>query len=154
MRICDLKLTISDSDLEECIATLHENLSAKNLSFHPDGYLADEWFVLEGKTSIGIPFYLAHPRLKALEQKMMLEVEGGAKEQCVKLLRHEAGHAFFYAYQLHQNRKVKHLFGPSPEEPPESYRPKPYSKSFVRHLDSWCAQSDPTRISPRPSPCG
>lgn len=143
MRICDLHLTISASDLEDSIATLYQNLAAKNLIFKPDCYLADEWFVLEGKTSIGIPFYLAHPRLKALEQKMMLEVEGGSKEECLKLLRHEAGHAYFYAYRINQNRKVKHLFGPSPSAPPETYRPKPYSKSFVRHLDNWYAQSEP-----------
>ena len=30
-----------------------------------------------------------------------------------------------------------------PENPPESYRPKPYSKSFVRHLDNWYAQAEP-----------
>lgn len=143
LRIGDLKLQISGSELEERVATLHRDLAAKNIPFQPDCYLTDEWFVLEGKTSIGIPFYLAHPRLKALEQKMMLECEGGTREECLKLLRHEAGHAFFYAYRLQQSRRVKKLFGPSPENPPESYRPKPYSKSFVRHLDNWYAQAEP-----------
>jgi hypothetical protein len=143
MRIGDLKLTIAGSDLEEMIETLYADLAAKNLSFRPDCYLADEWFVMEGKTSIGIPFYLAHPRLKALEQKMMLECEGGTREAGLKLLRHEAGHATFYAYRLGQSQRVKKLFGPSPEEPPSSYRPKPYSRSFVRHLDNWYAQAEP-----------
>jgi len=143
MRICDLGLTIAESGLMAWIEVLYQNLAAKNILFKPDCYLADEWFVMEGKTSIGIPFFLAHPRLKALEQKMMLEVEGGAKEEFLKLLRHKAGHAFFYAYRFGENRQVKKLFGPSPENPPESYRPKPYSKSFVRHLDNWYAQSEP-----------
>ncbi len=35
------------------------------------------------------------------------------------------------------------LFGPSSQEYPEYYTPKPYSKSFVLHLDSWYAQSHP-----------
>ena len=38
-----------------------------------------------------------------------------------------------------------HVFG-SPSKPyPEFYTPKPYSKSFVLHLDSWYAQSHPGR---------
>jgi hypothetical protein len=142
-RICDLGVNIPGSELQAHIQELYANLAAKGLCFEPDLYLADEWFVLERKTSIGVPFYLAHPRLKALEQKMMLEVEGGTPSWCMKLLRHETGHAYFYAYELNRNRKVQELFGPSPEEPPESYRPKPYSKSFVRHLDNWYAQSEP-----------
>jgi Uncharacterized protein conserved in bacteria len=142
-RIGDLKLKIPGSELEGLIEQLYENLAAKGLAFRPDCYLADEWFVLEGKTSIGIPFYLAHPRLKALEQKMMMECEGGVRAECLKLLRHEAGHALFYAYRLQKSPRVQRLFGPSPENPPASYRPKPYSKSFVRHLDNWYAQSEP-----------
>ena len=142
-RIKDFKLTISGSDISELVEILYSELAGKNLSFRPDFYLADEWFVLEGKTSIGIPFYLAHPRLKALEEKMMLECEGGTRSECLKLLRHEAGHAAFYAYRLGKSRRIKTLFGPSPEQPPSSYRPKPYSRSFVRHLDNWYAQAEP-----------
>ncbi len=142
-RICDLRLKVAGSDLEDCIQQLHAELESKGLAFRPPGYLADEWFVLEGQSSIGIPFYLAHPRLKNLEARMMLEVEGGSKGECLKLLRHEAGHAIFYAYQLNRRRDVRKVFGPSPKEIPESYRPKPYSKSYVRHLDNWYAQSEP-----------
>ncbi|HKY62412.1 MAG TPA: hypothetical protein VJR29_03255 [bacterium] len=143
IRIKDLKLTIEGSEISELIELLYAELTGKNLSFRPDCYLADEWFVLEGKTSIGIPFYLAHPRLKALEEKMMLECEGGTTGECLKLLRHEAGHAVFYAYRLGKSQRIRSLFGPSPEQPPSSYRPKPYSKSFVRHLDNWYAQAEP-----------
>lgn len=142
-RICDLKLTIAGTELEELVARLYRELDDKNLVYHPPCFLADEWFVLEGSTAIGIPFYLAHPRLKALEEKMMLEVEGGTPQWCLKLLRHEAGHALFYAYHLNKRKIVQRAFGRSPEAPPETYRPKPYSKSFVRHLDNWYAQTEP-----------
>lgn len=142
-RICDITLSIEGSDLEEPIQELYKNLEDKQISFHPLCYLSNEWFVLEGETAIGIPFYLAHPRLKKLEDKMMLEVEGGTKAACLKLLRHEAGHALFYAYHLNRKREVHRVFGPSPDEVPETYRPKPYSKSFVRHLDNWYAQAEP-----------
>ena len=41
------------------------------------------------------------------------------------------------------SRQRRHMFG-SPSKPyPEFYTPKPYSKSFVLHLDAWYAQSHP-----------
>jgi hypothetical protein len=61
----------------------------------------------------------------------------------MKILRHEAGHAIDNAYKLRQRRRRQQIFGPSYMEYPEYYTPKPYSKSFVLHLDSWYAQSHP-----------
>ena len=92
---------------------------------------------------MAIPFYLAHPRLEQLERAQMLEVEGGTPEWCMKILRHEAGHAIDNAYKLRQRRRRQQLFGPSYMQYPDYYTPKPYSKSFVLHLDSWYAQSHP-----------
>jgi hypothetical protein len=44
---------------------------------------------------------------------------------------------------LRLRRQRREIFG-SPSHPyPEFYTPKPYSKSFVLHLDSWYAQSHP-----------
>ena len=40
-------------------------------------------------------------------------------------------------------RQRRALFGNSSEAYPEFYTPKPYSKSFVLHLDPWYAQSHP-----------
>jgi len=61
----------------------------------------------------------------------------------MKILRHEAGHAIDNAYKLRQRRRRQQLFGPSYMQYPDYYTPKPYSKSFVLHLDSWYAQSHP-----------
>jgi hypothetical protein len=61
----------------------------------------------------------------------------------MKILRHEAGHAIDNAYRLRTRRRRQQIFGPSYMEYPEYYTPKPYSKSFVLHLDSWYAQSHP-----------
>ena len=92
---------------------------------------------------MAVPFYLAHPRLEKLERAQMLEVEGGDYEWCMRILRHEAGHVVDNAYKLRLRRQRKLLFG-SPSEPyPEFYTPKPYSKSFVMHIDPWYAQSHP-----------
>ncbi len=73
----------------------------------------------------------------------MLEVEGGQEETCLRILRHEAGHAIDNAYQLRRRPTRRRLFGNPDIEYPEYYTPKPYSKSFVQHLDHWYAQSHP-----------
>jgi hypothetical protein len=44
------------------------------------------------------------------------------------------------AYRL---RRRQQIFGRSSEPYPKYYRPRPYSRSFVRHLDVWYAQSHP-----------
>ena len=78
-----------------------------------------------------------------LEEAQMLEIEGGEPEWCMKILRHEAGHAFDNAYMLRRRRTRLKLFGSPKQDYPDFYLPKPYSKSFVLHLDSWYAQSHP-----------
>jgi hypothetical protein len=74
----------------------------------------------------------------------MLEVEGGTPEWCLRILRHEAGHAIDNAYRLQRRRRRRELFGSSSEPYPEDYTPRPYSRSFVVHLESWYAQSHPS----------
>ncbi len=142
-RICDLPVQVEGTWLEERVKQLHQELKAKNILFEPLCYLADEWLTPEDEPVIGIPFFLAHPRLIALEKKMMLEAEGETNEWCMKLLRHEAGHALSYAYGLHYKRSWQRVFGRSTQAYEETYRFRPYSKSFVRHLDNYYAQYHP-----------
>jgi hypothetical protein len=142
VRLSDLPLTI-EGTLAARITQLQEELRARGLQFPLHFYLSDEWFTPDGATAIAIPFYLAHPRLEKLEEAQMLEVEGGEHEWCMRILRHEAGHAIDNAFRLRRRRQRQATFG-SPTKPyPEFYTPKPYSKSFVLHLDSWYAQSHP-----------
>ena len=144
MRICDLGAKIEGSWLEDRVRTLHSELAARGLSLLPNIYLGDEWFSPEGVVAIAVPFYLAHPRLMALEKKIMLEVEGGSEDWCQRLLRHEAGHCFDHAYGFSKTRAWRRIFGsPDQEYAPETYRPKPYSRSFVKHLPNWYAQAHP-----------
>jgi hypothetical protein len=142
-RIRGLKLRLDGSGLEPLIRQLHEELSAKGLVFHPPCHIGDEWFVPEGVPIIFIPFYLAHPRLRKLERRMILEVEGGSRRTFMKLIRHEAAHAYSYAYRLYRKRKWQHTFGVASTEQNEFYQPKPHSRSYVLHLDNWYAQSHP-----------
>lgn len=142
-RICDLKLTITGTELESRIATFYRELDDKKIAFQPLCYLGDEWFCPEGASTIAIPFYLAHPRLMKLEQRMMLEVEGGTETWCLRLLRHEMGHVLNHAYLLERQPRWQKVFGSPSVDYSETYRARPYSKRFVRHLEGWYAQSHP-----------
>lgn len=143
VRICDLGLKIEGTELETYIEEFYQELEEKNLVFKPPCYLADEWFCPDEEPIIGIPFFLAHSRLKRLEKKMVLEVEGGSKKNFMKLLRHEGGHAFNYAYRLYKKRKWTKQFGSFSEEYPDTYIPRPYSKKYVRHIENNYAQYHP-----------
>lgn len=143
MRICDLGLKIAGTELEGRIDKFYAELAAKDIALKPICYLGDEWFCPEGSATIAIPFYLAHPRLKRLEAKMMMEVEGDTEAWCLRLLRHEMGHVLNHAYLLQKHKRWQQLFGPPSLEYSESFRARPYSKRFVRHLDGYYAQSHP-----------
>ena len=71
MRIRDLNLQIPGSNLEACVQRLCDELDSKGIQFKPPCFLADEWFCPDKIPIIGIPFYLAHPRLKQIEQKIL-----------------------------------------------------------------------------------
>jgi hypothetical protein len=144
LRINQLAVTIEASALQDRILALQTEIEGRGLTaFVPHFWLSAEWFSPDGVPGVAIPFYLAHPRLERLERTQMLEVEGGTPEWCMKILRHEAGHAIDNAYKLRLRRRRQQLFGPSYMQYPNYYTPKPYSKSFVLHLDSWYAQSHP-----------
>jgi hypothetical protein len=143
LRLADLPLTLEGTVIETRLGELQAELAERGLRCPIHFYLAAEWFTPDGAVSMAVPFYLAHPRLEKLEKAQMLEVEGGEHEWCMRILRHEAGHVIDNAYRLRLRRKRREIFGRSSEPYPEFYSPKPYSKSFVMHLDPWYAQSHP-----------
>lgn len=142
-RLCDLGVELQGTWLEDPIERLYTELKARNLRVRPHCWLSEEWFSPDGIPGIAIPFYLAHPRLKRLERSQILEVEGGTQAECIRLLRHEAGHAIHNAFRLHRRKKWRALFGSSTEPYPDYYRPNPGSRRFVVHLPYWYAQSHP-----------
>ncbi len=143
LRVSDLGLRINGSELKPRLRQLYSELQRRGFVFRPHFWLSDEWYCPDGVPGIAIPFYLAHPRLKRLERDFMLEVEGGSRDDCMRLLRHETGHALLNAYQLHWRRDWQQHFGKPSTKYPDTYLPKPYSKRFVMHLANWYAQSHP-----------
>ena len=93
--IKELGLKLEGSPLERLVQQLYRELERKGLSrFRPLCYLSDEWGCPSGEPVIGIPFYLADPKLARLEKEMN-DLED--RHEIMMYLRHEAGHAFNYA---------------------------------------------------------
>lgn len=139
--IKELGLRLEGSPLEKYVGQLYKEIERKGLKhFRPACYLTDEWGCPSGEPVIGIPFYLADPKVAALERDMNdLEDE----REILMYLRHEAGHAFNYAYELYKTDEWRDLFGPFRRPYREHYRPVPFSRRFVRHLAGWYAQKHP-----------
>lgn len=143
LRLCDLGLRVQGSALEARVEALYAELAARGLTLRPHVWLSTEWFAPDGVPGFAIPFYLAHPRLAAIEARHMHEVEGGTEAWFRQMLRHEAGHTLDSAYRLHDHPQWREVFGSFEAPYHRRYRPKPYSKRFVRHLENWYAQSHP-----------
>jgi hypothetical protein len=142
LKLRDLGVGIEGSVLEERLERLYDELEQKGIRLKPHAWLSTEWFSPDGVPGIAMPFYLAHPRLAQLERRQMLEVDGGNERACMRILRHEAGHAVDTAWRLHFRRSFQRVFGRS-RPYPRYYKPKPVSRRYVQNLDAWYAQSHP-----------
>jgi hypothetical protein len=141
VRISQLGLKVEGSPVEKYIAQMYRELEAKGLKqFHPLCYLTDQWGCPSGEPVIGIPFYLADPRLEEIERALN-DIED--EREIMMYMRHEAGHAFNYAYQLYKTAEWRELFGPFRRPYRDDYRYVPFSRKYVRHIAGWYAQKHP-----------
>jgi hypothetical protein len=141
-RICDLGLKIEGSRLEALIHELYRELDESGLTFHPHAYLSDEWGCPQGVPVIGIPFYLADAKLSKMEGRCT-GVAAEDDTEILRLLRHEAGHAFNYAYRLYKTPAWQRRFGKYSKPYREVYPAVPFSSRFVRHVPAWYGQKHP-----------
>lgn len=140
-RISDLGLAIRGTRVERLVQQLYTELEAKGLSFRPPVYLSDQWGCPDGTPLIGVPFYLADPRLERIESEMSLIVEDD--REAMRFLRHEAGHAFNYAFELYERPDWRETFGAFTTPYRERYAADPFSREHVRHILGWYAQKHP-----------
>ena len=139
--IRDLGLKLEGSPIERFVQQLYRELDVKGLyKFRPLCYLTDEWGCPSGEPVIGIPFYLANPDLAQLEREIN-DLEDA--REIMMYMRHEAGHAFNYAYQLYKTAEWREVFGPFRRAYRDTYRPVPFSRKYVRHMAGWYAQKHP-----------
>jgi hypothetical protein len=139
--IRELGLRLEDSPVAPLVHRLYAELEAHGLRhFRPRCYLSDEWGCPSEEPVIGIPFYLADPRVTEVEAALN-DVEG--EREIMMYLRHEAGHAFNYAYQLFRGNEWRQLFGPFRRPYRDDYAFTPFSRDYVRHIAGWYAQKHP-----------
>jgi hypothetical protein len=143
LRFRDLPLRINGTRLEQRIEKLYREMDVRSIPFRPHVWLSEEWFTPDNVAGFAIPFYLAHPRLIKLERSQMLEVEGASEAECMRILRHEAGHAISNAFRLHTRRGWIDTFGSFRVPYPEWYQPQADSRDYVLNLDAWYAQAHP-----------
>ncbi len=140
-KISDLGLTISGTRVEKMVDQLYRELTDKGLTFHPPVYLTDQWGCPDEIPLIGIPFYLADPRLEKIEDDFAEGIE--SEQDSMRFMRHEAGHAFNYAYRLFDRSDWRNAFGAYSRPYRERYKADPFSHDFVRHILGWYAQKHP-----------
>ena len=144
VRMCDLGLRIGAAGWSPASRSSARAAATRDLRFRPHFWLSDEWFTPDGVPGIADPLLPRAPAPGAARADQMLEVEGGTPDWCMRILRHEVGHAIDNAYRLRRcARAAASSSAAPPSRTPSTTRPKPYSKSFVLHLDSWYAQSHP-----------
>ena len=143
LRLCDLDLKIERTWVAHYVEEVYEELAKRKIRLRPHVWLSEDWFSPGGVPGVAIPFYLAHARLQRLERSQMLEVEGGSQDECLRILRHEFGHALQHAWCFHRRKRWRELFGSSTQKYPTSYRPNPASRRYVQHLRLYYAQSHP-----------
>jgi hypothetical protein len=130
--ISSLPLAVEGSPLERFVLRLGREMEAKKFRFRPDVYLTDGWGCPDRTPVIGIPFYLADPRLTRLEEEQTGTVEDA--KTIMMLLRHEAGHAVNYAYRLWRRPSWSEIFGAFTKPYRDAFRPDRMSRHYVRHI--------------------
>jgi hypothetical protein len=140
-RISDLALQIRGSRVERLVTQLYGELERAGLSYRPGVYLSDQWGCPDGTPLIGVPFYLADSRLERIEAEMSMSVE--SDDEAMRYMRHEAGHAFNYAFRLHDRPDWQEHFGAFGKPYRDRYRADPFSRDYVRHILAWYAQKHP-----------
>jgi hypothetical protein len=140
-KVSELGLRLEGSPAERYVSELYRELDRRGLKrFRPVCYLTDEWGCPDQQPVLGIPFYLADPKLSSIEQAVdALENE----RQIMMYMRHEAGHVFNYAYRLYATPEWRRLFGSFYRPYRDDYTPVPFSREYVRHIEGWYAQKHP-----------
>ena len=142
VRMCDLDLRIEGTELQHRIAMVDAELQARGLVC-PHYWISEEWFSPDGVPGVAVPFYLLAPA--AREARALADARSGRRRRADlpedPAPRGRTRHR--QRLQLRRRPARRELFGRPSTPYPEYYTPKPYSKSFVQHLDHWYAQSHP-----------
>jgi len=130
-RVCDLQLEPTGV-LADCLDQVLDEMRARGIAFVPSFYLGDDDFwTADRAVSVNIPWYLATPSLWRMVNDHLFEY---SREEVLMYLRHEAGHALGYAYELWKRKDWRQTFGDFRRTYRDVYSPNPWSRDYVRYL--------------------
>ena len=121
--------------LAECLQTVASDLAARGIVFHPAWYLGtngDDFWTADRAVSINIPWCYANPTLWRIANRSARAAY--TPEEMLKTLRHEAGHALCYAFELWREAGWQEVFGDSRAPYREDFTPAEGSRDFVEYL--------------------
>src|SRR5687767_15704645 len=94
MKVSELGLRVEGSPVEGYVRQLYLELERRGFKkFRPVCYLTDEWGCPDQQPVLGIPFYLADPKLRKLE-KAVDALQTDRQEKMY--MRQDAGHVLKY----------------------------------------------------------
>jgi len=141
-KINELALKIEGTPVAKLVLQLYQELERAGISIKPKTYLSDGWGCPDRVPVIGIPFYMVDSRLRSLKGQLT-GIEPEDDTEVMMILRHEAGHAFNYAYRLYKSVAWRQLFGRFSLPYKEQYKVIPFSARSVRHVPGWYVQRHP-----------
>lgn len=130
-RVRDLPLQIA-GPLAEVLDELKRELVMRGITWFPTFYLGEpDFWTADMATSVNVPWFLA-------DEVMWSFVNGQddryTPEEVLAILRHEAGHALGYAFQLFRHPVWRNAFGDMAKPYEDEFPIEPESRDFVRHL--------------------
>lgn len=137
-----LEIQLQGSKIDRLIRQVRKELKSNHLVFNPSFYLSDEFGCVKETINVGIPFYMVDSELEELNRIVGSEKYKVLEDHQIKaLLRHECGHAFFYAYEIEKNKTANRLFESFDSKPIPLKRTDPKSPDYVDYLGLWGAAS-------------
>ncbi|MBP7601223.1 MAG: hypothetical protein KA750_07750, partial [Thermoflexales bacterium] len=142
-----LGLKIKGTIFEQAIPTVMAELRSHGIAkLEPVFYLSNGYGCIAGSPIVALGFYDCNQLLKDVNR----ELRGWyyTEPDVYNLLRHEAGHAFCYAYKLYRQPEFRELFevegnffNTYPDG--DTYDFNPWSKSYVNPSGDYYAQKHP-----------
>lgn len=121
--------------LAECLQTVESDMGARAIAFRPAWYFGtggDDFWTADRAISINIPWSYANPALWRLSNRSARAAY--TPEEMLRTLRHEAGHALCYAFELWREPGWQEVFGDSRAPYKEEFTPVEGSRDFVEYL--------------------
>jgi hypothetical protein len=131
-RVRDLPLQEISGRLEEVIDQLKGEFVARGITWFPTFYLGEaDFWTADRATSINVPWYLGDDVLWSFVNGQDARY---TPEEVLGILRHEAGHALGYAFELYRRQDWKRTFGNFGASYRDEFPIDAQSTDYVRHL--------------------